>query len=641
MAETKTKAKQYEFKAEIRKLLDILVNSLYTNQEIFLRELVSNASDALDKARFAQSRGDAVADPDQALEIRIGTDPDQGTLTVRDFGVGMNADEAVENLGTIAHSGTARFVEAMAEGREAKGQDPAESMDNIIGQFGVGFYSVYMVADRVEVTSRAADPGAESVVWSSDGQGAFEVAPGPGDFTRGTEVKVHLKKESAEFTQKNLIQEVIKRHSNFISFPIFVDDERVNTVAALWREPRSQVSAEQYAEFYKFLTLDNEDPLETIHLSADAPVQYSSLLFVPGKNLDFLGLDQGPKGVDLYVNRVLIQSGNTDVLPEYLGFLRGVVDSEDLPLNISRESLQANAPMRKIKSAITKSVLSRLGEMAEKSPGDYERFWKEHARVFKMGYADFANKEAFADLVRFNSTHHDSADGLTSLAAYVERAGEEQKEIYYISGASREAALASPHLDLFGKQGVEVLLLTEPVDEFVMESLGAYKEHKLVSAENADTESVRKLGAEAGEEHQELTEEEKSSLDGLLARMKEILGESVTEVRASTRLADSPVCLASPDGQMTSGMQKIMQIITKDTSIPQKVLEVNPTHPLTRNLVAVYERDPGDEYISLAARQLLESALLQEGYLADPHALVRHIQEHLTSSSRMYAEKRD
>ena len=633
---TQPAAGDFSFKAEVRQLLDILVHSLYTNREIFLRELVSNASDALDKLRFEQSKGAEIADPDLELEIRIEADKDKKILTIADTGLGMTHDEIVRNIGTIAHSGTADFIKAASEGTEKK------SLENFIGRFGVGFYSVFMVAKEVELVTRSYKSGEPAWRWVSDGLGTYRIEPVEGEVKRGTTITVHLKDETDKFADVHTLRDVIRRHSNFVSFPIVVAGERANTVQALWREPKFEVKPEQYAEFYKFLTHDIDDPLDTLHTSVDAPVQFSALLFVPKKSYEMpgMGLDER-KGLDLYVRRVLIQKDNKDILPEYLSFLRGVVDSEDLPLNISRETLQENVLLRKISQTLVKQVYSELERLA----GDkdrYAEFWREHGKLFKFGYGDYLQRDKFAELVRFNSSAGENAEALVSLAEYAGRMREGQKEIYYASGPSREALLRNPHLELFRRKGLEVLYLYEPVDEFAMDALGKYKDHDLKAAEHADPAVIEALPDVEQAEKPEtpaLSDEEVAAFPDLLGRMKDILGERVTEVRESKRLKDSPACLVTPGEHMTASMQKIMRAMTKDTSIPQKIMEVNRDHPLMRNLLAVLQADPQDNYLALATEQLYEAALLQEGYLSDPHALVGRIQDHLTRASGWYRDR--
>ncbi len=626
-----SQAQHFEFKTEIKQLLDIITHSLYTGREIFLRELVSNASDALDKLRFEQARSASIKDPELELQIAIVVDEDKNELTIADTGIGMSQEELVENIGTIAHSGSAEFIrQAMA--------DQANS-SNIIGRFGVGFYSVFMVADRVTIRTRSFRPEGKGVEWTSDGLGTYTVAEIDEELPRGTTITVHLKEDGKEFAEKHRITSIIKKHSNFISFPILVQGEKANTVPALWRENKFSVTPEQYTEFYKFLTYDHETPLDTLHLSVDAPVQFSALAFVPARSQDTFGFDRDNYGLDLYVRRVLIQNKNKDLIPEYLGFVRGVVDTEDLPLNISRETLQENLLIRKIATTLTKQILSHLKKLGQ-DKDRYTAFWKEHAKRFKLGYADFANQESFGELVRFNSSRHEDKNGLISLDEYIEGAKDGQKEIYYISGPSREAIEQNPHLEIFRAKGIEVLYLYEPVDEFVMDSLRKFKDFELKATENADIAGLDKFAdnAEKKDKPEELTTDEAKDMDRFLARVREILGERITDARISKRLNQSPSCLVSPDGS-TSQMHKIMQLVTKDTSIPKKIFEINQDHRLVRNLLSVFVKNEKDEFVSTVVEQLYESALLMDGYLADPHKMVSRLNRLLEDSSSWYKER--
>ena len=626
-----SQAQQFEFKTEIKQLLDIITHSIYTSREIFLRELVSNSSDALDKLRFEQSRSAEIANPDLDLQISITADEEKRQLVISDTGVGMTLDELVENIGTIAHSGSAEFIrQAMA--------DQANS-SNIIGRFGVGFYSVFMVADQVTIRTRSFRPGAKAVEWISDGLGTYTVTDLEEDLPRGTTLTVHLKEEGKEFAEKNRITSIIKKHSNFISFPILVQGEKANTVQALWRENKFSITPEQYTEFYKFLTYDHEEPLDTLHMSVDAPVQFSALAFVPPRSQDTFGFDRENYGLDLYVRRVLIQSKNKDLIPEYLGFMRGVVDTEDLPLNISRETLQENLLIRKIATTLTKQVLSHLKKLGQ-DKDRYTKFWNEHSKRFKLGYSDFANQEAFGELLRFNSSRHEDKTGLISLDEYIEAAKDGQKEIYYISGPSREAIEQNPHLEIFRAKGLEVLYLYEPVDEFVMDSLRKFKDFELKATENADITNIEKYAdnAEKKDKPEELSQEQSKDMDRFLKRVQEILGDRITEARISKRLSQSPSCLVSPDGS-TSQMHKIMQMVTKDTSIPKKVFEINQDHKLVRNLLSVFAKNEQDEFVATVVEQLYESALLMDGYLADPHKMVNRLNKLMEDSSAWYKER--
>lgn len=624
-------SQSHEFKAEISQLLDIITHSIYTNREIFIRELISNASDALDKLRFVQSSGQEITDPDAALDIKITTDKDAGIIVLQDTGIGMTADELVENIGTIAHSGSAQFMKEAAES--------GDSPDSIIGRFGVGFYSVFMAAENVTITTRSATPDAAPMIWESTGTGSYTMEElTDGEHPRGTRIEIKLREDAKEFADPERVREVIREHSNFVAFPVLVDDERVNTTPALWREPKFKVTQEQYDDFYKYLTYDTNAPLDHLHISVDAPVQFNGLLFIPDSPSGQFFNDPDDYGLDLYSRRVLIDRKHRELLPQYLGFMRGLIDTEDLPLNISRETLQENLLIGKIKATVTKQVLSQLEKLA-KDKEKYDKFWDHHAKVFKLGYSDFVNRERFFDLVRFNSSHDDDAKGLTSLADYVNRMKSDQKEIYYLSGPSREAIKLSPHLEAFTKRGIEVLFLYEPIDEFIMEALGQYKDYELVAAEKADIATLEEMSpADDADKPEELSGEEALAFEDLLAKIKDLLGDRVEDVRASNRLADSPACLVSPDGAPSSQMLKYMQIMSKDTTPPAKVLEVNKDHALARNMLRIFKADKDDQFIATASEQLYESALLIDGYLNDPNAMVTRMNKLLEQASGWYTE---
>jgi molecular chaperone HtpG len=632
MSKETKKDNQFEFKAEVKELLNVLVHSLYTNREIFVRELVSNASDALDKLRFESNRGTEIYQNDLEQEVVIKGDEKENILTITDTGIGMTKDEIIKNIGTIAKSGSAEFLKQLSDNKD--------QASNIIGKFGIGFYSVFMVADKVEITSRSYKVDATPIKWTSDGLGSFSVEEIEGDVNRGTEIKIFLNDESKEYAEKTRLENIIKTHSNFITFPIKLDDEQINTVSAIWREPKSSIKPEQYNEFYKFQSHDFEDPFHVIHKSVDAPIQFNALLFIPKKNMDIFGYNRDNYGLDLYVRRILINHQNKDLLPEYLSFVKGVVDSEDLPLNISRETLQENVIFSKISSSVTKQVLSELSKMAKDDKEKYAQFWKEFARIFKMGYADYANQEKFVDLLRFDSSSNENAEQLVSLADYVERMKEDQKEIYYMTGSSRDALIMDPHLEIFKRKGIEVLYLYDPVDEFVISSVNKYKEFELKSVDQVDLKSLEKFddSEDKKEKAEELSKDDSKQLTSLLKKMKDILGEKVTDVKISERLDDSPACLVNSYNTMAASMQKMMNLMGNNDTIPVKIMELNKDHKLVRNLLRVFKSDKDDKYIADVTEQLYESSLLLEGYLADPHKLVNRINSMLEESSNWYTE---
>ena len=629
---TETATQKFEFKAEVKQLLDILVHSLYTSREIFLRELISNSSDALDKLRFESTKGSEILDNDLPLEIKVNFDEKKKLITISDTGIGMTKDELINNIGTIAKSGSAEFIKQLAENKA--------DANNIIGKFGVGFYSVFMVAQEVIIKSKSFKKDEAAVEWKSDGLGNYEISELEGEFKRGTTIEIHLKEDAKEFAEKYRLENAIKKHSNFIQFPIYLENERVNTISAIWREPKSNVKQEQYNEFYKFLTYDNEEPMDTIHISVDAPIQFNSLLFIPKKNFDFFGMNRDDYGLDLYVRRVLIQHKNKDLLPEYLAFVKGVVDSEDLPLNISRETLQENVVFSKISQNVTSQVLSYLLKKAKDEPEKYAAFWKEHGRIFKMGYSDYANMEKYSQLLRFNSSNDKDAESLTSLEDYVSRLKDGQKEIYYAFGNSREAIDQDPHLEIFKNKGLEVLYLYDPVDEFVLSSIRKYKDYDFKSVDSVDLKNMEKFKdtEEKKDKPEELNKDDKKHFDSLLAKMKDILGDRVVEVKESQRLSGSPAILVNPDDSMTTQMQKILRMTNKEMSVQKKIFEVNKDHKLIRNLLKVFKSNDKDEYINNVVEELFDSALLLEGNLDDPHKLVTRLNKILEQSSDWYTE---
>lgn len=633
MTDTKISETQYEFKAEIKQLLDILVHSLYTNKEIFLRELISNASDAMDKLRFESNKGTDIEDNELPLEINITADKDKKILYVKDTGIGMTQNDLISNIGTIAKSGTADFLKLMSESKE--------DVTNIIGKFGIGFYSVFMVAKEVVIKTKSYKKDEPAMQWKSDGLGNYIISPLEDKIKRGTTVEIYLKEDMAEFTEKYRLESIVKKHSSFIGFPIFVEKEKVNTVSALWREPKSNLKPEQYTEFYKFLTFDSEEPLTTIHRSVDAPIQFTALLFIPKKNMDIWGYNREDYGLDLYVRRVLIQHQNKDLLPEYLSFVKGVVDSEDLPLNISRETLQENIIFSKISNSVTSQVLNHLATLAEKETEKYNSFWKEYGKIFKMGYMDYANQEKFSKLLRFNSSNCKDSAEYISFDDYIKRAKDKQKEIYYAAGNSRESILLDPNLEIFKKKGIEVLYLIDPMDEFVMEALRKVNDFELKSVEQADIKKLNQfenIETESKEKTEELSKDDTKHFSSLLKRMKEILGDKVKEVKESDRLSGSPIVLINPPDGMTSTMQRIMNIYGKTTNVPQKIMEVNKDHKLIRNLLKVFKVNDKDDYITTVVEQLYESTLLLEGFLTDPHKMVNRVNQLLEQSSDWYTD---
>lgn len=625
----------FSFQTEVGRLLDIVAHSLYTHKEIFLRELISNASDACDRLRYAALTNPALAEGDSEFKIKLDIDKAARTLSVVDNGIGMNHDDLVETLGTIARSGTQSFVSQLTG--DAK-KDVA-----LIGQFGVGFYSAFMVADQVEVITRRAGED-RAWKWVSDGRGAFTIEDAERD-QRGTTVVLHLKTDEDDFLEPARIRQIVKTYSDHIGFPIVLldatpgdgeteaegegpggGDQVLNEASSLWTRPKKEISEDQYKEFYHHVAHAFDDPWLVIHNTVEGIVSYTSLLFVPSNPpFDLFDAERKPK-VKLYVKRVFITDDCASLLPSYLRFLRGIVDSEDLPLNISRETVQHDPRLAKIKSGIVKRVLDELRRKAENTE-DYEIFWGAFGAVLKEGiYEDFDNRERILELSRFHST---GGDGLTSLAAYVERMKPGQDAIYTISGGELEALRRSPQLEGFRAKGVEVLLLTDPIDEFWLPVMRTYKDKPFRSAAAAGTDLAAITGAAEGEaaDSEPGEAEPQESLDRLIAALKEALGEKVKDVRPSQRLTESAVCLVSGEGDLGMNIERLLRQHRQLEDAVPRILEINPRHPLIHHLAARAGVGPSAKPdLAEAAYLLLDQARIIEGEpVADPAAFARRM----------------
>jgi HSP90 family molecular chaperone len=602
---------QFTFKAETRQLLNILIHSLYKDREVFLRELLSNASDALNRLRFEMVTNQNVLDPKAELQIHIQADKDSRTLVIQDTGIGMTRDEIIENLGTIAQSGARKFIEAT--------KDRQVDFAQVIGQFGVGFYSVFMVAESVRVTSRSSRPEAEAVSWYATGEDNFEVSAA--DMAeRGTRVEIKLKEDAAEFAEEFRLRNIIHKHSDYIGFPIYIGDGKapVNKQTSLWRTPRKDVTGEQYGEFYKQTTLDYEDHLLHTHMITDAPVQMYALLFIPGKAERGVLALRKDDGVKLYSRNILIDEYNKDLLPEYLRFVQGVVDSEDLPLNVSRETVQSSGLMPRLKKVLTNQVIRELETLAKNDAEKYQTFWKEFGGYLKQGVASSpAEADGLNPLLRFKTNLN--PESWTSLDDYISRLKEDAKVIYYILGDDPKSVLRSPHLDYFSAQGTEVLLLTDPLDSFMLMGLRDYKEHEFKNVAQAEIDGGKQ--PEAKEEAGKIPDADFNSLVG---RFKQVLGERVTDVRASNRLSQSVARLADPDGTLNPELQRVYRLLGKEYEIPKKILELNPSHTMLKGLLAL---ESGSDLQTLIIEQIYDSALLVEGLHPDPSSMVSRVQQ--------------
>lgn len=596
---SETTLEKHTFQAEIRQLLDLVVHSLYTDREIFLRELVSNASDSLEKLRHLQGTEKDITDPELPLEIRITADKEAGTLTIADHGIGMTREELVENLGTIAHSGTKSFLQAMKESGSTPG--------NMIGQFGVGFYSAFMVADEVQVFTRSWRHEGESLVWTSDGVSGYTIEESEG-VSRGVKIVLKLKPEFTEYAEEYRLKHLITTYSNFVGFPILLDDKRINEVEALWLKNKSDITEDEYKAFYQFTAKAYDEPAYRLHFSADAPIAINALVFVPTENPEKLGFAKIDGGVSLYCKKVLIDADPKGLLPDWLRFLKGVIDSADLPLNISRESMQDSALVKKLGSVISKRVIKMFEKEAESDPEKYLAFYKKFDRFFKEGVAtDYANREGLAKLLRFESTLTD-AGKFVGFTDYVGRVKDGQDKIFYLVGPSREQLESSPYIEAFKTRGLEVIFFTDPVDEYVVDSLGEFDGKKLVSVTQAGVELE-----DAAAEGESLSTDE---IEKLCTFLKDELGDRVTEVSSGKRLVDSPIIALVPEDGMTPQMRRMMKAMDENFKDEVKVqLEINPRHSLVRKLSDAREKNP--EVAGLVARQLLDNALIAAGLLDD------------------------
>ncbi|MBB70886.1 MAG: molecular chaperone HtpG [Legionellales bacterium] len=623
MAETAQK-ETLGFQSEVSQVLHLVTHSLYSNKEIFLRELISNASDAEDKLRFEALKNNDLYENDSELKIWVDFDESARTVTIRDNGIGMSRDEAIEHLGTIAKSGTKDFLNALT-GEQAKDRQ-------LIGQFGVGFYSAFIVADKVTVNTRRAGLGSsDGVSWESDGKGEFtiETIDKP---TRGTEIILHLKADEDEFLDQWRLRNIIGKYSDHISFPVEMkktdeegkqtdEYESVNKATALWTLPKSEITTEEYQEFYKHISHDFADPLTWAHNRVEGKLEYTSLLYIPSQAPFDLMQREAPRGLKLYVQRVFIMDNAEQLLPMYLRFVKGIIDSNDLPLNISREILQSNRVIDNIRSATTKRILGVLEKMAENDKEKYTQFWTTFGHVIKEGPAeDFANREQIAKLMRFATTHNDSAEQTVSLDDYIGRMREGQDKIYYVTADSHMAASHSPHLEIFRKKGIEVLLLSDRVDEWLTAHLHEYQGKQLQSIAKGDLD-LGELEDEVEKEQQKQVETENKDF---IERVKEALGDKVKDVKITHRLTDSPSCVVGDAGGMSSHMERLLQAAGQDMPATTPTLELNPNHLLVERL---RDEKDNDRFAEISQILLDQAILADGGILQDPTAFVKRVND--------------
>jgi len=616
-----------EFKTEVQQLLDLVIHSLYSNKDIFLRELISNGSDAIDKLRFNALSDKELLKDQPDFRIKLYTDNDAKTLVIEDNGIGMTKDELEANIGTIASSGTRKFME---EAKKGNSPDNPE----LIGQFGVGFYSAFMVADKVTLKTRPAGSD-ESWTWESSGDGSYEITEG-GREKNGTEITLSLKEDCRDYIVEFRLREIIKKYSDFVEYPILMDitredpeldeegkpkegaekkvtitEETLNSMKAIWMRPKSEVKKDEYNEFYKHISHDYTDPLKIIHYSAEGTLEFKALLYLPSKAPFDMFQHEGVKhGINLYVKRVFIMDSCEALVPRYLRFVKGVVESNDLPLNVSREILQEDLIIKKIEKNVTSKILTSLKDMMKKSKEEYINFYKEFGKVIKEGIeVDPSNKDKIKDLLLFESSKTKPGE-YVSLREYTERMLPEQKNIYFLTGDSRATIDNSPHLEVFKKKDVEVLFMTEPVDEFILPSFGEYSDKSLKSIAQGDID----LGTE---EEKKIAEEQKKEVTGkykkLIKKIEESLKEDVKEVRLSDRLTDSPSCLVTDEGDINPQMERIFAAMNQPVPEVKRILEVNPNHPVIEKMNKIFETDKKDSRVSDFSELLHNQALLTEG----------------------------
>ena len=610
---------EFEYQAEMKQLLHLIVHSLYSHSEVFLREVISNASDALNQVRFRQLTDKNIVSPNAPLRISISVDSKTQTFSIADTGIGMTKEDLVSRIGTIASSGTVAFLERLKE--EGKPFDA-----NMIGQFGIGFYSVFMVTDQVVIETRHADPESKGYRWESTGASKFTVEEFPRE-ERGTKISFKLKDDAKEFSEEYRVNEIIKKYSNFADFSIHVNGEQVNTISALWQKNKNEVTDEDLEEFYKFISNDFNPILGHLHLSIEGQVNFKAMVFVPETApFEFLR-GEDLKSLQLYANRIFIQDDCKELLPEYLRFVAGVVDTEDLPLNVSREVTQVSPVMGKIKNVLTGRILSLLEDWAKNDQEKYDKFFTNFGLLFKTGLStDFGNRDRLIDLLRFESTKTEKGK-LTSLKDYVAGMQEDQKEIYYLTGESRAAVELNPNLEYFRKRGIEVLFFIDPADIFNIPQLHDYDEKPIKGIETADLD----LKSDEENKADSLTEDESKSLFSLF---KETLGDKVEDVVESKRLVDSAATLVVGASGMDRQMERMMKMMNQDIPGSKKILEINPSHPLIKNLAHIHENNGDESLLKSCVLQVYEGALLIDGNMDSPTEFVARMTEIMAHATR-------
>ncbi len=608
------KTRNFQFKAETRQLLDILINSLYSDRDVFLRELISNASDAITRLNFEMLTNNQVVDADVEPAIRIYPDKEAGTLKIVDTGIGMNDAELKDNLGTIAKSGARNFLDAAKD-------NPDATVNDLIGKFGVGFYAAFMVAESIEVKSRSFRPEDHGALWRSTGTGNFSL--GTSDKTaRGSEILIKLKEDALEYTEEYRIREIVRKHSNYIPFPIYIGDgtERINAESTLWRQSPSEVKEEDYEQFYQNFTLDFDKPITKLHLSIDAPFQMYALLFVPQKPERTMFSLRKEDGLQLYARKVLIQDYCTDLLPRYYRFIEGVIDSEDIPLNVTRESMQANRVILTLRKILSGKVTDMLKKLGSDQPEEYTTFWKRYSPFISEGIVtDPDAKDTLVPLLRYRTLNH--GDDYRSLTEYVAEMKPGQDKIYYLIGEAIETARNSPHLEMLKKDGKDVLLMVDPFDPFVVTNLGKFQDFDFVNA--ATEKSVSDLENQKPDaEKKEEQPETPSEYEELIQSIRDVLGEDVTDVRTTDRLVESAARLVNAENSMSPEMRKMYNLMQQEVGADKKVLEINPTHPLVQKLAELDDAETKNDVI----RQIYDGARIMDGETLDQAQMLNRMQ---------------
>jgi molecular chaperone HtpG len=622
------KAENFEFQSEVKQLLHILVYSLYKHKEVFLRELVSNAVDALNKVQFESLTNSDIEDKDLDFRIDITVDKDKNKLVIEDTGIGMSRREIIDNIGTIAHSGTLDFVKKVTE------SDAKDKMD-LIGQFGVGFYSSFMVAEEIHVHTKSSTKGSKGLLWKSSGGNDYSIAE-KGKKNRGTRIELLLKSDEKEFLEKTRLKTIINQHSKFVPFPIYLEGEKIESVEAIWTQPKSSLKEKDYNEFYKFFQNANEEPDSYIHLSSDAPVQFNSIMYIPNTNPEIYGWIKSESGIDLYSKKVLIQKACKDIIPEYFRFIKGVVDSEDIPLNISRETIQSDLKVNKIRKYLMKKIFDHFKELKEKDNEKYLKIWQNFQRNFKEGVPnEYEYREQLSALLMFHSSKTEK-DKYTDLDQYIERMQKDQFEIYYAIGNDYDSIEKNPALEAFKKKDLEVLYFVDPMDGWVMDHLQQYKGKLIRPVEAADI----KL-----DENEEKPEEKDTAKDAenLATYLKTIYGDRIEEVRVSKRLVESPCILVNSKNAPSVQLERLMRMQNQKADFSKKVLEINPKNGLIKEMIRIQKSQPDAEVLKVLGTQLLDNMILREGVTEEIESIVPRIHDIMFKAAQTFQapEKKD